>query len=242
VSGSRVRELLEPPLHPVALGRVARDHRCGDHLSVLGADRRDDHRDLDQRAIRPHAFCVVVDRLPSEDAAHDRSLLTDPLLGHEHHHRTAERLRRGVPEQPLRATVPSGDHRVAVERKDRVLGLFYDRRQPQARRFLDPLSLGHVPQGRKERLRPLPVHLDSPHLRDPERTSDEDLELDPAVSHVGKTELRSDQPPGRSAQQSLRGRVREQDNAARIDDDHPVEVALDHRTQALLRNGPGTPA
>ena len=136
----RLRFLRELPL-----GDVSRDLRRADDLAVDVLHRRHGDRDVDQFAVLalPHGV-EGRDPLSAPQAGDDAVLLFISIGAHQERDALADRLFRGVAEDPLGALVPTRDHSVEGLADDRVVGDFDDEGEALRRRHgLLQLLVGH---------------------------------------------------------------------------------------------------
>ncbi len=118
-----VEQKLARLLGALAVRDVACDLGGADDLAFHVADRRNGQRDVHIAAVLALAHrLVVVDAVAAPDALQDAGLLVQPLRRDQDDDGPADDLLRPVPEQPLCARVPAGDHAVQVLADDRVVG------------------------------------------------------------------------------------------------------------------------
>ncbi len=154
----------------LAFGDVAGD-LGGTHdpaLQVL--DGRDGQRDVQQRAVLPHADGLeMVDAFTGADARDDLDLFRAPVLRNEHRDRLAQRFGFGVAEQSLGAGIPTGNDAVQVFTDDGVIRRINDRTQQQGRAVLDRVRRqGHTHTGILAQPDPsIPGEFGTPEARSP---------------------------------------------------------------------------
>ena len=133
-------------LGPLAVGDVAADLRCADHLSRSVAQRRHGQRYVNAAAILGNAHgLVVIDAFAALQPREDLPLLAMQFGRDDPQDRLADHLARLVPEDARRARVPRGDAAIEGFADDGVVRRNDDGRQ--SRRFeFGVVLLGDVHQ------------------------------------------------------------------------------------------------
>ena len=98
---------------------------------------------------------------------------------------------------------------------------------------LRALAVGDVTQRRQERVLPVPVDRDDPHLGRPAPSVGDDIDLRRVLHHQRGAERRPGETVRGPAEKPLGGRVGQQDDAGVVDHEHAVDVAVDQREQTL---------